>query len=1187
MLWLNECLNKVKTMRFPSMARPLPVGRATLSAATFADEVQLATQLYTYAKGSTEEETRIEALADQLSTELRYARMNAGGLDALLALYPLTSNEGRALMSMAEALPRIPDNLQADQLIREKLSSAQWHHTETFAGSAALKSNLAVKGLSLASELSRHWASEPLVRTTLRTSMDWLGRQFVMAETIYDALEISHADFLYSYDMLGESAVGEHDAAAYIARYNSAIHHIGLASRGKGPKESPGVSVKLSALHARYTRQQHPRVRTELFAHLRALAVSASDYNINFTLDAEESDRLDMQLALFADLARDPALAGWDGLGIAIQAYQKRAFAVIDWLAALAKETNHVFMVRLVKGAYWDAEIKQAQAQGLIDYPVFTHKAHTDISYLACTRRLLSHADTLYPQIATHNPISAAAAHVMAGATPFEFQFLFGMGEDLFLLTRGLNMARPSRIYAPIGQRATLLPYLVRRMLENGANSSFVHQIFNNEADEIIVYPKVCLREALPKPQDIFSTRKSAKGIAWFDENALSELEKQLSDAAEKVDVVGPILKNQPNQDRGQRDIYNPADPECLIGSTAESTIKDVESALNTSLAASGAWRSLSMAERATLLERAADVLEAAAGDACYLLVREAGKTLKDAHAELREAVDYCRYYALEARKNWPSHAPTSLGTVVTISPWNFPLAIYIGQIAAALVCGNCVIAKPSEKTPLIAAFATHCLLQAGIPSGVLQMLPGAGHIAIALLASENCHGVLFTGSLHTARRIRRQLSEHSFDVPLIAETGGINAMIVDSTVNLAQTVADITASAFNSAGQRCSSLRVLCVQEEIADALMALLKSAIQELRICDPAWLDCDQGPLIDEAAQYKVKQAISDFKNAGHKIWQAPFDETRTSGFFVPPTLVEIQQINDISDEIFGPVLCVLRYKSKKLTELLTEIASTGYGLTAGLQSRLNMLTGAALTLLPVGNYYVNRSQIGAVVESQPFGGTGLSGSGPKAGGPWYLWSLLRDSDACQQRYDTINTSIARKLDDYARQWPIPHESAQLIQCFNDYAHRSPLGHSKRLDGITGEDNTLSWRGRGAIACLGAGKVELIHQIGAALLTGNIVLLEDNPHNQSIASALNLNEIRLSSNPLGQPDLHGVLFNGEDARAINAQLAVRQGTIIPLISPFYDGKYPLYRLITEFTVSINTTATGGNLDLLSRKG
>lgn len=1168
-------------MRFPSLAHPVPIDRIAIATTTFSEETALVEELARYARGDEEEGTRIESLADQLNTRLHTARLHAGGIDALLALYPLTSPEGRALLALAEALPRIPDNAVADQLIREKLGGSPWRKLDAQHANPALLSNIAARGLILAGSLSHHWASEPLVRATLRSSMDWLGRQFVLSETIYDALESSDPHLRYSYDMLGESAISEEDAARYYARYASAIHHVGLASRGLGPREGPGISVKLSALHARYSRQQRPRVRTELFTHLRELAISASEYNLNFTLDAEEADRLDLQLELFSELAHDPDLAGWDGLGIAVQAYQKRAFSVIEWLGQLATETGRSFMVRLVKGAYWDSEIKRAQIQGLPNYPVFTHKAHTDLSFLACMRRLFELSDRLYPQIATHNPLTAAAAHIMAGAQDFEFQYLYGMGEDLYKLTRQLGLQRSCRVYAPVGPRATLLPYLVRRILENGANNSFIHQAFSAQPIRMTAYPAVNHETAIPKPADLFAPRRNSAGLAWFDENTLAQLEAELAAITETPAFIEPI----PDQaQKTRRSIFNPADPADLVGIAIESHAGDIESAIHASILAAPDWRAQDIHHRAAILERTAKLLEIHRGECIHLLVREAGKTLVDAHNELREAVDLCRYYAGEARQNWPDDVPAPLGIVLTISPWNFPLSIFIGQIAAALVTGNTVLAKPSDKTPLIAALATRYLLEAGVPAGVLQLLPGTGHIAAALIATRQCNGVLFTGSLDTARRIRRQLAEYEQSSLLVAETGGINAMIVDSSAHPEQTVTDIIASAFNSAGQRCSALRVLCIQEDIADTLLHQLKSAVSELRIADPAWLDCDVGPVIDGAALTRLHETISDFRKHGFTIWQAPFDEHSLPGYFLPPTLVEIHGLSDLPGEIFGPVLCILRYRAKKLPELLHDLASHGHGLTLGLQSRLNILTGAALATLPAGNYYVNRSQVGAVVESQPFGGHGLSGTGTKAGGPWYLWQLVRDVDACQTRHNS-KSPLTRKLDEFARQWAIGEESARLIAHFEDYTRRSPLGQTRLLRGPTGEENTLSWRGRGTIACLGPSHFDLIHQIGAALITGNTVTLDDNDTTRHIAAALYDTPIQLTSNPLGQPDLDAVLLTGPSVHETNTQLAQRHGAIIPVIAPLCDGNYPLYRLVAEFTVTVNTTAAGGNIELLSR--
>lgn len=780
----------------------------------------------------------------------------------------------------------------------------------------------------------------------------------------------------------------------------------------------------------------------------------------------------------------------------------------------------------------------------------------------------------------------------MAGSREFEYQCLYGMGEDLYKLLHNLGILRPCRIYAPVGLRSALLPYLVRRMLENGANSSIIQQLIAPSPPVIAAYPAIRLHPSLPNPQELFAPRRNSSGMAWFDETMLAELEKELGIAVDIPQVAGPLLGENEPEHYGRRSVINPADPADQVGFATESGPIDIENAIIAASKVVPDWCAQSMDSRASALERTADLLEIYRGALINLLVREAGKTLADAHAELREAVDFCRYYAGEARRNWTDKAPTPLGIVLAISPWNFPLAIFIGQIAAALVTGNVVIAKPSEKTPLIAGLATSCLLEAGVPAGVLQLLPGPGHVATALLSTGQCNGVLFTGSLKTARRIRRQLSEQPQEIPLIAETGGINAMIVDSSALPEQTVADIIASSFNSAGQRCSALRLLCVQDDVADLLLHKLRAAIAELRMTDPAWLDCDIGPLIDSAALAQMHDYLSEFETRKLTIWQAPFNEPIQPGCFLPPTLVEINTLADLPGEIFGPLLCVLRYKAKKLPELLAELAATGYGLTLGLQSRLNNLVSTVLAALPVGNYYINRSQIGAVVESQPFGGCGLSGTGPKAGGPWYLWRLVRDADAClENTASAVPTEhhaspLARKLDEFARQWPTAEESALLIGYFEDYARRTPIGHTVQLPGPTGESNTLHWRGRGTVAALGPTPFDLAHQIGAALLTGNRVVMENEITAQRIIDKLPNTPIHLVSDPFSHSELDAVLICGPTARTVDAQLALRPGSIVPVIVPLDSGAYPLFRLANEFTMTINTAAAGGNIDLLSAK-
>ena len=941
----------------------------------------------------------IEARAKSLASSVRHARRRASGIDALMHEFSLSSAEGVALMCLAEALLRVPDAATRDALIADKIGDGDWsahvgHSPSMFVNATAwglLLTGRLIPGHStagLAASLTGllRRGGAPLVRRAADLAVRLMGRQFVTGQTITDALD--HAEpreargYRFSYDMLGEAALTEADAQRYFRSYADAIGAIGRASAGRGVIAGPGISVKLSALHPRYSRAQRGRVLSELLPRVRALLELARAHDIGFNIDAEETERLDISLDILEALAMDPAFADWHGIGFVVQAYQKRARAVIDWIADLGQRSGHRLMVRLVKGAYWDSEIKAAQVAGLSDYPVFTRKAHTDVSYIACARTMLAHPAAIYPQFATHNALTIATIEHLAGDASYEFQCLHGMGEAVY---DGIvaPAGRSCRIYAPVGPHETLLAYLVRRLLENGANTSFVNQIVDPaiDLDRLVADPVAATlgdggapHRAIPLPGDLLPGRRNSTGWDLADERVLHTLATEMRETP-LLYRAAPILAREAS-DGATSECRNPADISEIIGHAADASPDAV------ALAAEDAAFNATVSERAAMLEAWADRLEANAPLLMSLAVREAGKTLASAVGELREAVDFCRFYAATIRTDL-SDAARPIGPVLCISPWNFPLAIFVGQIAAALAAGNPVLAKPAEQTPLIAYAAVRLAHAAGIPRAALQFLPGPGDtIGAALVAHPVIAGVMFTGSTEVARRIERSLAPRPSNPVLIAETGGLNAMIVDSTAQPEQVVADVIASAFDNAGQRCSALRILCLQDEIADHVLEMLRGAMAQLSLGNPADLATDIGPVIDAEA----RDGLMAYLGA---------EATPAAGYFIAPGLLEIDLDRLPTKEVFGPVLHVLRWKSGTLPALIDRLNASGYGLTHGIHSRIDATVELIASRIRAGNIYVNRNIIGAVVGVQPFGGEGLSGTGPKAGGPWILHRLLRNS------------------------------------------------------------------------------------------------------------------------------------------------------------------------------------------------
>ncbi|MGB5164899.1 MAG: bifunctional proline dehydrogenase/L-glutamate gamma-semialdehyde dehydrogenase PutA [Woeseiaceae bacterium] len=1000
-----------------------------------ADEQALLRELAAAADPGSSAREKIVGIAAQLVRAVRRNKSREGGIEAFLQQYDLSSEEGVLLMCVAEALLRIPDADTADQLIADKITSAAWQ--DHLGASDSLFVNASTWGLMLtgrlltADETSRKSpaqvlsslasrAGEPVVRTAMRQAMRIMGHQFVMGRNIDEALKRSvkkgNKNYRYSFDMLGEAALTADDAQRYFKAYESAIDSIGKGPQGDASDifSAPSISVKLSALHPRYSYTHEHRVMDELVPRVQQLARCAKAAGIGITIDAEEADRLEISLDVFARLYKDDELQGYEGLGLAIQTYQRRAREAIRFVTELAADGGRRIPVRLVKGAYWDTEVKRAQEQGLQSYPVFTRKEHTDVSYLACARQALAAGKALYPQFATHNAHTVASIlHYAGSRRDYEFQRLHGMGEELYAeVIDADKYGRPCRVYAPVGSHEDLLPYLVRRLLENGANTSFVNRIVDESVDvQDIVADPIAASEShdflphprIPVPADIFAPeRVNSSGINLADSNITVSLLAKLDEARGKQYAAHPIVGGKAMRGEQQPSV-NPANTSEVVGVCELATSDHVDAALDAATKAQPAWDRTAADSRAAILEKAADLFEAHTAELLALCVREAGKTIPDALSELREAVDFLRYYAAEARSRFGPPAelrgPTGerntygmrgKGIFVCISPWNFPLAIYTGQVAAALAAGNAVLAKPAEQTPLVAFRAVQLLLEAGVPPGVLHFLPGdgaavGGHAA----ADPRVAGVAFTGSTETAQLINRTLANRKGPIAsFIAETGGQNAMFVDSSALPEQVVLDSVFSAFNSAGQRCSALRLLCVQEDIAPRVMELLKGHMDELDIGDPAMLATDVGPAIDEDARAILKAHVERMRDAARIVHQCSLPEASQSGTFFPPTLIEIDSVEVLQREVFGPVLHVVRYKGKKLYDMINAINATGYGLTMGLHSRIDSRARKLAELSGAGNIYINRNMIGAVVGVQPFGGRGLSGTGPKAGGPNYL-------------------------------------------------------------------------------------------------------------------------------------------------------------------------------------------------------
>ncbi len=1203
---------------FAPPVRPQSALRQAITAAYRRAEPDCLAPLLEAAAVSSEQASTIRSTARKLVQALR-AKAKGTGVEGLVQEYSLSSQEGVALMCLAEALLRIPDAATRDALIRDKIATGDWRShlgggRSLFVNAATwglvitgkLTSTVNDKGLSAALTKLISRAGEPVIRRGVDMAMRMMGEQFVTGQTIGEAINRSKAleaqGFQYSYDMLGEAATTAKDAERYYRDYEQAINAIGKASAGRGVYGGPGISIKLSALHPRYARAQAQRVMDELLPRVKSLMLLAKRYDIGLNIDAEEADRLELSLDLLEAIALDPELGNWQGLGFVVQAYSRRCPFVLDYIIDLARRSNRRIMVRLVKGAYWDAEIKRAQLDGLEDFPVFTRKVHTDVSYIACAVKLLAARAVIFPQFATHNAQSLATIYHLAGPDfkigDYEFQCLHGMGEPLYSEVVGKkNLDRPCRFYAPVGTHETLLAYLVRRLLENGANSSFVNRIAdpNIPVDSLLEDPVAVVKsmpvpgaqhEKISKPANLYGARVNSAGLDLANEQALASLSDALSSSTEMEWKAAP-----PSGMGSGRAVLNPGDLNDIVGFVTEPTEADVRQALEA--AATSSWPQTSVEDRAACLERAADLMQAKLPVLLGLIMREAGKSAPNAIAEVREAIDFLRYYAAEAPSTFGPQQQ-ALGPIVCISPWNFPLAIFIGQVAAALVAGNPVLAKPAEETPLIAAEGIRLLHEAGVPANAVQLLPGDGKTGAQLVGSEQTAGVMFTGSTEVARLIQKQLtarvSSTGQPIPLIAETGGQNAMIVDSSALAEQVVADVIASAFDSAGQRCSALRVLCLQDDVAERTLTMLKGALHELRIGRTDRLSVDVGPVITLEAKQNIEKHIESMRALGNRIEQITLAGETDKGTFVPPTIIELKSLADLKREVFGPVLHVIRFKREKLDRLIDDINATGYGLTFGLHTRLDTTIAHVLSRVKAGNLYVNRNIIGAVVGVQPFGGRGLSGTGPKAGGPLYLGRLTKTAPLVERAGHQQDTSII----DFAN-WLEARGDKATADVARLTVKLSSLGFETELAGPVGERNLYALHPRGHVLLAPQTAQGLLRQLAAALATGNTVAIDKEPGLEaelkglpsSVAAHITWSDDWATSGPYA-----GALVEGDAERVceVNARIAELPGPLVLVQAATSEAlqgptqPYNLNWLLEEVSVSVNTTAAGGNASLMS---
>ena len=1228
-----------------SSNRPVTDLRETIRAHYLPDEAETVRHLASQVGLSAARRKAVSEQAAALVRDLR-ARGAHGTMESFLNEYGLSSKEGVALMCLAEALLRVPDAETIDELIQDKIGPADWekhmgHSSSTLVNASTWALMLTGHVLSEGEEqgLGRTLRGmvkrmgEPVVRTAVGQAMRQMGQQFVLGRSIEEAMErasrMEAKGYSYSYDMLGEAARTEADARRYHLSYSDAISAIAKACKGD-IRDNPGISVKFSALYPRYEIGQKQAVQDKLAPRVLSLATLAMSANMGFNIDAEEADRLDLSLDIIEEVLSDPALEDWDGFGVVVQAYGPRAWYVLDWLYDLAERLDRKIMVRLVKGAYWDTEVKRAQVLGLDGFPVFTRKTNTDVSYIACARKLLSMTDRIYPQFATHNAHTAAAILEMADdRETFEFQRLHGMGEALHGLVKDKNGTR-CRIYAPVGKHRDLLAYLVRRLLENGANSSFVNQIVDERvppetiaADPLDALEKLgdqVANPAITRPEDIYApSRKGAKGWDVTDPVTMRELDAARGAFQGHRWQAEPLLAAMGAAQGQTREVRNPSRPDDLVGQVRDASPEEVGAAIAAAVEAQPQWEALGADKRAEILERAAELYEENVAELFALATREAGKIQLDCVGELREAVDFLRFYAAEARRLDRSEPGAARGVFACVSPWNFPLAIFTGQIAAALAAGNAVVAKPAEQTSIMGWRAAQLMREAGVPEGVLQLLPGDGAAVGAPLVSDpRISGVCFTGSTETAQRIHRGLADKGQpDAPLIAETGGLNAMIVDSTALPEQAVRDIVAAAFQSAGQRCSALRVLYVQKDVEAGVLEMLKGAMDLLRQGDPWAWSTDVGPVIDEEAKEGILAHCRKMEEQGRLIAKLspPKRGGLGEGHYVAPAIYRIEGIHEMEREIFGPILHVCSFEADEIEKVVAAVNATGYGLTFGLHTRIEERVQRIVEGLKVGNVYVNRNQIGAVVGSQPFGGEGLSGTGPKAGGPNYLRRFRKPAGeqiaaaaggapGLIVESGKLNAALAAlKPGKWAQRsdrlsalkqaaTSFEGEAAKAAQAAIDAAAGVPV-MPESLPGPTGESNLLSLHPRGLVLCLGrqgdgGGEVALAQAI-QALAAGNAVLMAA-PGAEAFAKALAKAGAPVAAldgvvpaeaiSAMKAEAAVALAGEGEALRPYRQALAGRGGEILPLVTEVLSP----HSYFVERALCVDTTAAGGNAQLLA---
>lgn len=1246
------------------------------------DENFAVDQLLPLAEVNVSARSRAWERARKMVLQIRQDQAGKGAIDALLNEYSLSSEEGVVLMCLAEALLRVPDPHTQDALIRDKISQGQW--SAHLGSSDSLFVNASSWGLLVTGSMVDYSdkrkqdslgllkktlgrLGEPVIRKSMNLAMKIMGKQFVMGETITAATKRAskkeQQGYVYSYDMLGEGARSMADADRYLKSYQDAIETIGQVARASGkndPRKVPGISVKLSAIHPRYEFTHKSRVMNEIVPKLKALCLQAKSYNIGLTVDAEESERLDISLDVIEAVFSDDDLADWDGFGIALQAYQKRAIFVVDWLRELTVRVGRKMMVRLVKGAYWDTEIKNAQKDGQKHFPVFTRKSSTDVSYHACANKLLAYRDSIYPQFATHNAYTAATIVELAGDDKegFEFQCLHGMGDSLYdQIVSNENIQ--CRIYAPVGHHEDLLAYLVRRLLENGANSSFVNAIVDESKpiESLLEDPvekthrlKEKYNKQIIKPIALYHEeagggRDNSKGLDLTDINEITPLKASLDSWCETHFLNTDAVPEAASA------VLNPANRNEIIGFHQFHNKDDMLAMIETAQTSFATWSQTPVAERAALLCRVADSLEAHTDELIAMCIKEAGKVAQDGIDEVREAVDFCRYYAARAIEQEKDERLEARGVVLCISPWNFPLAIFLGQVAAAIVTGNTVLAKSAEQTSLIALRTIELMKSVGLPDGVVQAVIAPGRLVGSVIIPDNrIQTVMFTGSTVTGTIISQTLAERGGDqVPLIAETGGQNCMIVDSTALPEQVVDDVISSGFQSAGQRCSALRVLFLQEDIADGVISMLKGALAELHVGDPAKLSTDIGPVIDQKALSALNAHSDYMKTKGKLLYQCDIsdDVLRNDQFFFAPRLYEISDIDVLTQEVFGPCVHIVRFKGNEIESVIDKINGTGFGLTMGIHTRIEQRALDLAKLSRAGNVYINRNMIGATVGVQPFGGRGLSGTGPKAGGPNYLTRLVKEKATPNAKQVKFSASQIARLegDDTAkkeaavfmsnaniaeRNWRLAELNTRtscIRQLLAKIAHveivddlADDLNHTlaaaraqlisidKRLKnpevlpGPTGESNIIYLENRGNVICFADEEVSFhfwVLSIVTALATGNTVItvVSDLFYDEAlafrdkfIATGADKNVFQVAklchlSSMLAHPALSGVVVDShcDSKHYISEKLATREGAILPVISSEYFDNL-IQRLLTEKTVSIDTTASGGNTSLMT---